>query len=178
MRGWNRHRIRVSTQSWLRRRKFSRRSCRDSNSQPFDHESGALPTSYPANNKLVIANNKFGNCILSSGPPHRVTSRHEEEEQEKCANKLNGNLSGDGYNSFTKSIQKELVSWCFQPSQPQKIISGLRKTFIKRYIVERTNKAEIRQEEQNEKRRRVVGRIYGMKYSSRAMKTETDTRTE
>ena len=45
-RGWNGHRIRVSTQSWLRKRKFSRRSCRDSNSQPFDHESGTVPTSY------------------------------------------------------------------------------------------------------------------------------------
>ena len=31
------------------------------------------------------------------------------------------------------------------------IISGLEETFIKRYVVERTNKAEIRQEEQNEK---------------------------
>ena len=41
-RGWNGHRIRVSTQSWLMRRKFSRRSCQDSNSQPLDHESGAL----------------------------------------------------------------------------------------------------------------------------------------
>ena len=41
-RGWSGHRIRVSTQSYLWRRKFSRRSCRDSNSQPFDHESGAL----------------------------------------------------------------------------------------------------------------------------------------
>ena len=40
-RGWNGHQ-RVSTQSWLWRRKFSCRSCRDSNSQPFDHESGAL----------------------------------------------------------------------------------------------------------------------------------------
>ena len=27
---------------------MSRRSCRDSNSQPFDHESGALPTNYPS----------------------------------------------------------------------------------------------------------------------------------
>ena len=41
-RGWNGHRIRVSTQSGLWRSKFSRRSCRDSNSQTFDHESGAL----------------------------------------------------------------------------------------------------------------------------------------
>ena len=37
-RGWNEHRIRVSTQSWLWSRKFSRRSGRDSNSQPFDHQ--------------------------------------------------------------------------------------------------------------------------------------------
>ena len=36
----------------------------------------------------------------------------------------------------------KLVSWCFKPSQPQRIISGLRETFIKRYIVERTNEAE------------------------------------
>ena len=39
---WNRHRIRVSTQSWLWKRKFHCRSCQDSNSQPFYHESGAL----------------------------------------------------------------------------------------------------------------------------------------
>ena len=44
-----------------------------------------------------------------------------------------------------------LVSWCFQPNQPQRIISGLKETFTKRYIVERTNTAEIRPEEQNEK---------------------------
>ena len=43
-------------------------------------------------------------------------------------------------------------------------MSGLRETFIKRYIVERTNEAEIRPEEQSEKRR-VVWRIYGMKYN-------------
>ena len=38
----NGHRVRVSTQSYLwRERKKSRRFCRDSNSQPFDHESVA-----------------------------------------------------------------------------------------------------------------------------------------
>ena len=41
-----------------------------------------------------------------------------------------------------------VVGWCFKPSQPQRIISGLKETFIKRYTVERTNKAEIRPEEQ------------------------------
>ena len=44
-----------------------------------------------------------------------------------------------------------LVSWRFKPSQPQRMISGLKETFIKRYIVEKTNKAEIRLEEQSEK---------------------------
>ena len=45
----------------------------------------------------------------------------------------------------------QLVSWFFKPSQPQRIISGLRETLIKRYIVDRTNKAELRSEEQSEK---------------------------
>ena len=44
-----------------------------------------------------------------------------------------------------------LVNWYFEPSQPLGIISGLKETFIKRYIVERTNKAEIRPEEQSQK---------------------------
>ena len=44
-----------------------------------------------------------------------------------------------------------LVSRCFKPSQPQRIISGLMETFIKGYIVERTSKTEIRPEEQREK---------------------------
>ena len=44
-----------------------------------------------------------------------------------------------------------LLSLCFKPSQPQRIISGVRKTFTKIYVVERNNKAEIRPEEQSEK---------------------------
>ena len=46
--GWNRCQIRVSTESKLWKRKFSHCSCWDSNLQPFDHESGTLPTSYPS----------------------------------------------------------------------------------------------------------------------------------
>ena len=47
--------IRVSTKSRPRRRKFSRRSCRDSNPRPFNHESGALTTelSPPRDDQLV-----------------------------------------------------------------------------------------------------------------------------
>ena len=47
--------------------------------------------------------------------------------------------------------ERELVSWCFKPSQPQRIISGMRETFIMKYAVERTIKAEIRLEEQIKK---------------------------
>ena len=43
------------------------------------------------------------------------------------------------------------VNWCFEPSQPLGIISELKETFIKRYAVERTNKAEVRPEEQSQK---------------------------
>ena len=46
-----------------------------------------------------------------------------------------------------------VVNWCFEPSQPQRIMSGLKKeTFIKRHKVERIIEAEIRPEEQSEKR--------------------------
>ena len=43
------------------------------------------------------------------------------------------------------------MSCCFKPSQPQRITARLEETFLKRYIVERTNTAEIRPEEQSEK---------------------------
>ena len=39
----------------------------------------------------------------------------------------------------------------FEPRKPLGIISGLKKTFMKRYVVGRTNKAEIRPEEHSEK---------------------------
>ena len=45
----------------------------------------------------------------------------------------------------------DLASWCFQPCQPQWIIHGLKETFVKRCIVERANKEEIRPEEQSGK---------------------------
>ena len=44
-----------------------------------------------------------------------------------------------------------MVIWCFKLRQPQRIISGLKESFTKRYTVERTNKAQIRLEEQSEK---------------------------
>ena len=57
-----------------------------------------------------------------------------------------------------------LVNWCFEPSQLLGIISGLKETFIKRHIVEKTNKVEIRPEEQS-KKTESCKENYGMKYS-------------
>ena len=45
----------------------------------------------------------------------------------------------------------QLVSWCLNLSKPQRIISGLKETFIKRSPVEGSNKAEVRPEEESEK---------------------------
>ena len=56
-----------------------------------------------------------------------------------------------GYRTFFSFFFRILVSRCFKPSQPLRIISGLREIFAKRYIVEMTNKAEGRPEEQSEK---------------------------
>ena len=44
-----------------------------------------------------------------------------------------------------------LVNWSFKPSQQLGIILGLKETFIRRYVVETTSRAEIRPEEQSEK---------------------------
>ena len=48
--GWNRHQIRVSTQSYL---EFSCCSCWNSNLKPFNYVSGALSTSYPGSEEVV-----------------------------------------------------------------------------------------------------------------------------
>ena len=74
------------------------------------------------------------------------------------------------------------VSWCFKASQPQRITitSGLRETFVKVYIyiVERTNKAELRPKEQTEKAKELSGEFMEWNRVERTIKTETDTRTE
>ena len=52
-----------------------------------------------------------------------------------------------------------------------------RETFIKRYVVERTSKAEIKPEEQSEKAE-FSGEFMEWNTVERATKTETDTRTD
>ena len=50
-----------------------------------------------------------------------------------------------------KERRKKFVSRCLEPSQPQGMVSRLRETYVKSYIVERTSKADMRPEEQSEK---------------------------
>ena len=77
--------------------------------------------------------------------------------------------SRGGYWGQRWLLRTELVCWWSKPSQHQRILLGLRKTFIKRYIVERTNKTELRRRNRVRKRR-LVGRIYGMKHNWKAHK--------
>ena len=70
-----------------------------------------------------------------------------------------------------------LVNWCFEPSQPLGVISRLKETFIKKYTVERTNKPEIKLEEQWQRGELSV-EFMERNTVERAIKTEMDTRTE
>ena len=54
----------------------------------------------------------------------------------------------------------------------------LKETFINRYIVERTNKAEMRPEEQEQESEELSGEFMERNTVQRAIKIETDTRTE
>ena len=44
-----------------------------------------------------------------------------------------------------------LFNWCFELSQPLWVIPGLKETFIKRHVVDRTNKKQIRSGKRSEK---------------------------
>ena len=76
-RGWNEHQIRVGIQSELWRRKFSHRSCWESNSQPFNHESS---TTCPPGSQYLI----YHHCHLIHfvSPVPKV---HSLEYQPCCA---------------------------------------------------------------------------------------------
>ena len=43
-------------------------------------------------------------------------------------------ISSDEGSALRTNIVSSLASWCFKPSQPQRITSGLKETFIKRCI--------------------------------------------
>ena len=70
--------------------------------------------------------------------------KKKEKEKKKKAKQSNSSNKKERKRERAKlqTNKKELVSWCVKPRQPQRIISVLRETFIKSYIVQRTSKAE------------------------------------
>ena len=102
--------------------------------------------------------------VIFDGHPHDVRTIWSLKHGFLLLHKLDPSSKPHLVLSFSLSCHGQLVSWCFKPSQPQRIISGLRETFTKRYIVETTKKAEKDQKNRLRKRR-VVGMIFRMKYS-------------
>ena len=69
------------------------------------------------------------------------------------------------------TLTLKIVSWCFKLSQPQRILSGLKETLIKRQLKGPTKQ---KWDQKNRvRKRRVVGRIYGTKYSWKGHKDRT-----
>ena len=112
----------------------------------------------------------IGSCIntVSWVRKHAsIASCSNTEASELPANQPNGFSQQNVKSSIPRERPKECTAatlatqataylqregwWIWNPSQPQRIISGLRETFIQRYIVERTNQAELRPEEKSEK---------------------------
>ena len=62
--------IRISTESRPWRRKFTRRSSRDSNPRPFNHESGALTTELfppPQYDGVCVQSDSVQACVWLAG---------------------------------------------------------------------------------------------------------------
>ena len=76
--------VRVSTASWPQRRKFTHHTCRDSNLQPFNRESSALPLSYPCST-FFYTTSKF------NLPNHKQSTEPQLWTQKRCNQVRNSN---------------------------------------------------------------------------------------
>ena len=75
---------RVSTASWPQRGKFTHHTCRDSNLQPFNRESSALPLSYPCST-FFCTTSKF------NLPNHKQSTEPQLWTQKRCNQVRNSN---------------------------------------------------------------------------------------
>ena len=85
----------------------------------------------------------------SSSPSARVRGRYVDGWGAGTA--LSAHCSTGAAGTTWRMQFSWLVNRCFEPSKSLGIILGLKKTFVKRQTVERTNKAEAKLEEQSEK---------------------------
>ena len=124
----------INTVSWVRKH-ASTASCSNTVSWVRKHVSIASCSNTEASELPANQPNGFSQQNVTSSIPR-------ERPKEYTAATL--------ATQATAYLQRESW-WIWNPSQPQRIISGLRETFIQRYIVERTNQAELRPEEKSEK---------------------------
>ena len=79
----------------------------------------------------------------------------------------------------TKRTIPEYAETSPRPASPALgIISGLKETFRKRYIAQRTNKAELRPQKQSEKTESCLENLWNENTVERATETEIDLRRE
>ena len=102
--GWNGHWIGVSTQSWLWRRKISCRSCWSSNSHPLDHESRALPTSYPRYPSTVWCKSY---AVLASHAQLKIRRKKKEYDNTSISDLFLNSLDTMGKPSVSKKKKKK-----------------------------------------------------------------------
>ena len=130
------------------------------------HVHGAVAVSKRHRKKEESRGNTEGKRKKKQGAAVSVAEEQEQQKKMKKEEAANSSriklvrlfevekVKGEGNKQQQrqrKSITSQLVNWCFEPSQPLGIISGLKETFIKRYKVQRTNKADKRPEEQSQK---------------------------
>ena len=86
-----------STHSWLWRRKFSHRFCWDLNSQPFDHESGALTSEL----SWLLAY-LWGMCNTRPPPPELLSFSRDCQPAVGCRSR-DGSLSASTWSTDINS---------------------------------------------------------------------------
>ena len=84
-------------------------------------------------------------------PTHTHLNKSAHVSRHLCPDPMHQRPTASARTDGSLHIFSWFANWSFEPSHPLGIMSGLKETFIKRYIVERTNKAEIRPEEQSQK---------------------------
>ena len=114
--------IRVSTESWPCRRKWFRRSCRDLNPWPFNHESGALTTELSPLHRLVRRSLRICSRKMKEAT-YKVLLRPLLEYAAPPLRKPRGVQAGSRANKPTSSVTatlEELRDWPSLQSRKKK----------------------------------------------------------
>ena len=115
-RGWNGYRNKSQHRKSIRpwRRKFSRRSSRDSNPRPFNHESGALTTELsPPPSDYSFTHSDFipaVTCLFSHSPIRPLIYTLGHSSVDSLSHSRNHSLTHPMSHSFAQSLSLSLHS--------------------------------------------------------------------